>query len=160
MGKTFAKIVSLLGEWSVCTYGIFGPYGVGEIQIYQDGIFCPDFGAKKISGFSAIDGSAMTASIHHLRLEYPRHQPGPLMDADGPLMEERSSRFFPFAFLAPLRETRGSRAATRTAERGILAKAPSSQRIGTGVYRCSYHGLLLANISADQRSKSRTADGR
>ena len=48
MGKTFAKIVSLLGEWSVCTYGIFGPYGVGEIQIYQDGIFCPDFGTKKI----------------------------------------------------------------------------------------------------------------
>ena len=44
MGKTFAKIVSLLGDWSVCTYGIFGPYGVGEIQIYQDGIFCPDFG--------------------------------------------------------------------------------------------------------------------
>ena len=91
MGKTFAKIVSLLGEWSVCTYGIFGPYGVGEIQIYQDGIFCPDFGTKKISGFAAIDGSAMAASIHYLTLE----DPGPLMDADEPLMEEPSSRFFP-----------------------------------------------------------------
>ena len=101
MGKTFAKIVSLLGEWSVCTYGIFGPYGVGEIQIYQDGIFCPDFGAKNFFGFAAIDGSAMAASIHHLTLE----DPGPLMDADGPLMEESSSRFFAFASLAPLRET-------------------------------------------------------
>ena len=101
MGKTFAKIVSLLGEWSVCTYGIFGPYGVGEIQIYQDGIFCPDFGTKKISGFAAIDGSAMATSFHHLTLE----DPGPLMDADEPLMEEPSSRFFAFASLAPLRET-------------------------------------------------------
>ena len=30
------------------------------------------------------------------------------MDADGPLMDERSSQFFPLAFLAPLRATRGS----------------------------------------------------
>ena len=95
MGKTFAKIVSLLGEWSVCTYGNFGPSRGGEIQIYQDGIFCPDFGTKKISGFSAIDGSAMAISFHHLTLEDTGHQPGPLMDADGPLMEEPSSRFFP-----------------------------------------------------------------
>jgi hypothetical protein len=66
------------------------------------------------------------------------------MDADEPLMEEPISRFFPFALLAPLRETRGSRAATRTAERGVLAKAPSSQRIGTGVYRCFVTGVTIS----------------
>jgi len=75
-----------------------------------------------------------------VRLEDPGHQPGPLMDADGPLMQEPSSRLFPWRSWRLCVRLEDPRAPTRTAKRGFLAKAPSSQRIGTGVYRCSYHG--------------------